>query len=186
MAQSLESICQQVVKNPKLVANCNEFIMAVATKVGSEYNLKDMATAFAGNANSIRDRFGTAGSTVKPFIYIGKDPYLATRYATEGHFVVGGLTSTEMTYMYYIGKDKHQNTATMGHLVVVVPGGPSRRCEIKLMNGETQSARGGYPYCYQGAHKPQYRFTEKTQVDAVFPRLLLNKVVYAYIPLKMD
>jgi len=72
----------------------------------------------------------------------------------------------------------------MGHVVVVVPGGPSEPCHVRLTNGKEQAARGGYPYCYQGAAHEVYRFSERTQVDAVFPSLLLDKVIYAYVPLK--
>jgi hypothetical protein len=45
------------------------------------------------------------------------------------------------------------------------------------------AVRGGYPYCYQGAHVERFRFQEMTQVDAVFPSLLLTKVIYGYIEL---
>jgi hypothetical protein len=181
MARTVEEICQQFVKDTKLVASCNEFLQSVAAEVGREYNVKDIATAFSGNANAIRSRFSSADGTQKPFIYIGTNPTLATKYADAGQFVVGGLTSTEMTYT---GRDKREHKASMGHVVVVAPGGPSKPCHIKLMNGVDQAVRGGYPYCYQGAAHEIYRFTERTQVDAVFPALLLNKVIYAYIAIK--
>jgi hypothetical protein len=105
-------------------------------------------------------------------------PDKATQYATDGQFVIGGLTQTEMTY---VGRDQKEHKATMGHVVVVVPGGPSKPSQVKLTDGTLQPVRGGYPYCYQGAAHALYRFTERTQVDAVFPGLLLTKVIYAYI-----
>jgi len=187
MADSVEDICSLLVKDEKLVASCNGFLAAVATKLATLYKVDGLVAAFTGNANAIRGRFSNQISTVKPFVYIGTDPDKATEMATAGHFVVGGLTSTEMTY---VGRDKKTHTATMGHVVVVVPGGPSEPCHIKLAKKDSkgrpleQPARGGYPYCYQGAAHEIYRFSERTQVDAVFPSLLLDKVVYAYVPLK--
>lgn len=159
---------------------CNEFIQAVAAKVGAEWGV-NLSDAFAGNANLIRGRFGSQNDTKAPFIYIGPYPDKATQYANDGQFVVGGLTSTEMTY---VGRDKKQRTATMGHVVVVTPGGPSKPCIVTLTNGTAQPARGGYPYCYQGAAHEIYRFTDRTQVDVVFPSMLLNKVLYAYIDIQ--
>ena len=187
MADSIGDICKLLVKDEKLVASCNGFLAAVAAKVATAYNVDGLAAAFAGNANAIRGRFSNKASTAKPFEYIGQDPDKATAMAEDGHFVVGGLTSTEMTY---VGRDKKTHTATMGHLVVVVRGGPSEPCHVKLAKKDSkgrqleQAARGGYPYCYQGAAHEIYRFSERTQVDAVFPSLLLDKVVYAYVPLK--
>ena len=181
MAQSVEALCEQLIKDSKLVANCNEFVQAVARKVAADHNRPEITAAFLGNADAIRGRFSTAGTTAAPFTYIGTAPDLATKHAADGHFVVGGLTSTEMTY---IGRDKKQRVATMGHVVVVVPGGPSKARHIKLANGIEQPARGGYPYCYQGAANAAFRLAQKLSVDVVFPSLLLDKVVYAYITLK--
>jgi hypothetical protein len=181
VAQSVEDICKTLVKDSKLVANCNDFLFAVAQKVASEYAQPDIVSAFTGKADTIRARFRSQTSTSKPFVYIGTDPDLATKYATEGQFVVGGLTSTEMTYT---GRDGKLRKATMGHVVVVVPGGPSEQRHVKLANGVDQPARGGYPYCYQGAANSMYRFSERTSVDVVFPNLLLDKVIYAYIAIK--
>jgi hypothetical protein len=181
MAQSVEAICGLLVKDSKLVANCNEFLLAAAQKVAGEYRRAEITNLFMGKADAIRGRFSTAATTVAPFVYIGTDPDLATKHATAGQFVVGGLTSTEMTY---VGRDKKPRTAAMGHVVVVVPGGPSKPRHIKLASGVDQAARGGYPFCYQGAANAAYRFAEKTSVDVVFPGLLLDKVIYAYIAIK--
>src|SRR5262245_46975049 len=123
MARTVEEICGDLVKDSKLVANCNDFLLAVATKVASEYKRPDITNVFLGKADTIRARFNDKGSAVAPFVFIGTDPTMATQRATDGQFVVGGLLSTEMTY---IGRDNKQRTATMGHVVVVVPGGPSK------------------------------------------------------------
>jgi hypothetical protein len=180
MPMGVEDICKVYVKDPTKVANCNEFLQAVAAKVGSEYGL-DLKDAFEGNANKIRGRFNGEKSTNPPFIYIGPFRDKATQYANDGQFVVGGLTQAEMTY---IGRDTKEHKATMGHVVVVVPGGPSKSGTITLADGTSQAVRGGHPYCYQGAAHEMYRFKERTQVDAVFPALLLNNVIYAYIDIK--
>jgi hypothetical protein len=180
MPMAVEDICKLYVRDPAKLANCNEFLQAVALKVGTENGL-DLKGAFAGNANAIRGRFSTEKSTAPPFIYIGRFPDKATHYAAEGQLVVGGLTQTEMTYT---GRDRKEHKATMGHMVVVVPGGPSKSGTVKLADGTLQPVRGGYPYCYQGAAHEIYRFRERTQVDAVFPTLLLDGVIYAYIDIK--
>jgi hypothetical protein len=181
MAESVEDICTRLVKDSKLVASCNGFLAAVANKVESEHKVEGVSALFAGTADSVRGRFADEARTVKPLVFIGQDPDKATAMAAAGHFVVGGLTSGEMTY---VGRDKVQRTATMGHVVVVVPGGPSKPRVVRLANGKDQPARGGYPYCYQGAAHAIYRFSERTQVDVVFPSLLLDRVIYAYVPLK--
>jgi hypothetical protein len=179
MPIAVEVICKLYVKDSAKIANCNEFLQAVAGKVATEYGL-DLTEAFAGNANLIRGRFSEK-STKPPFIYIGPFPDKATQYAADGQFVVGGLTQTEMTY---IGRDTKEHKATMGHVVVVVPGGPSKPGTVKLTDGTLMPVRGGYPYCYQGAAHEIYRFKERTQVDAVFPALLLGRVIYAYIEIQ--
>ena len=89
--------------------------------------------------------------------------------------MVGGLTQTEMTY---IGRDTKEHKAKMGHVAVVVPGGPSKPGSVKLADGTLMPVRGGYPYCHQGAAHEIYRFKERTQVDAVFPALLLGRVAW--------
>ena len=180
MPMAVEDICKLYVRDPAKVANCNEFLQAIAEKVGAENGL-NLREAFAGNANTIRGRFNTQTSTGPPFIYIGPFPDKATQYAADGQFVIGGLTQTEMTY---VGRDNREHKSTMGHVVVVVPGGPSKQVPVKLADGTLQPVRGGYPYCYQGAAHALYRFKERTQVDAVFPGLLLTRVIYAYIDLK--
>jgi len=180
MPTSVEDICKLFVKDPVKVSTCNEFLQAVAAKVGTEWGL-DLKSAFAGNADQIRGSFNSEKDTKTPFIYIGPDPDKATQYAAAGQFVVGGLTKMEMTYTL---DDGTLRQATMGHVVVVAPGGPSKPGIVTLANGKTQPARGGYPYCYQGAHYESYRFTDRTQVDVVFPARLLSKVIYAYIDIQ--
>jgi hypothetical protein len=173
MPTSVEDICKLYIHDASKVANCNEFLQAVAAKVGSEYGI-DLRQAFSGNADSIRARLGGE----KPFISIGRMPALATQLANQGQFVIGGLSHAEMTY---VGRDKKEHAATMGHVVVIAPGGPSHATTITLANGKKQPCRGGYPYCYQGAAHEMYRILGRTQVDLVFPALLLGQVCYAYI-----
>lgn len=180
MPTAVEDICKLYVKDKSKIADCNKFIQAVAAKVSTEWGV-NLTQAFAGNADSIRARFGSPDATSLPFTYIGPFPDKATELAEAGQFVVGGLRHTEMTYT---GRDKKQRVATMGHVVVVVPGGPSKPRIVRLTNGTDQPVRGGYPYCYQGAAHEIYRFTDKTQVDAVFPAMLLDKVIYAYIDIQ--
>jgi len=175
MPTSVEDVCKLYVKDSTKVANCNQFLQAVASKVGADWGV-DLSKAFSGNADTIRGRFKEA-----PFIYIGPFPDKATAFATDGKFVVGGLTHGEMTY---IGRDNRRRTATMGHVVVIAPGGPSKGGEIELADGTKQKVRGGYPYCYQGAAHEIYRFDHRTHVDAVFPALLLDRVEYAYIDIQ--
>jgi hypothetical protein len=175
MPTAVEDICKLYIKDPAKVANCNEFVQAVAEKVGKEWGVS-LTTLFAGNADAIRGRF-----LIAPFIYIGPVPSRATQLANEGYFVLGGLSRTEMSY---VGRDKKHHNATMGHVVVVAPGGPSLQGTLILTDGTKQPVRGGYPYCYQGAAHKIYRFPDRTQVDAVFPSVLLNKVEYAYIDIK--
>jgi hypothetical protein len=175
MPASIEDICKRLVQDKALVANCNVFLIAAADAIGAAGNV------FQGNADTIRGKFGTPETTVAPFHYIGKDPNKATAYANKGYFVVGGLTRAEMTYT---GLHGHDHKATMGHVVVVVPGGPSAAGEVTLADGSKRPARGGYPYCYQGAHVPAYRFSARTQVDVVFPAVTLGNVVYAWVTAK--
>jgi len=166
MAKTVETTCKETIAKPGMSSGCNTFVQAVAKEYGKE-------DAVAGNADQIRMKLNDP-----PFKAIGKNPQMATSYAVQGKLVIGGLSKTEATW-----KDKggHDHTATMGHVVVVVPGGPSLRLTITLQNGKTQECRGGYPYCYQGAANPPYRFLSRTQVDAVFPSHVLNDVYYAYL-----
>jgi hypothetical protein len=167
MAMPVEEITGQLVKDERLIADCNKFVQAVASKVASEYgmNLRDFSSAFAGTADNIRARFDKP-----PFISIANDKARATKLANEGQLVLGGLSLNEMR--------TYEPKATMGHIVVIAPGGPSKPL---APGGSFKGARGGYPYCYQGAHIPQYRFKTRTQVDVVFPKDSLPHINYAYI-----
>ena len=64
---------------------------------------------------------------------------------------------------------------------MALPGGPSAGGEVTLADGSKRPVRGGYPYCFQDAHVLTYRFSERTQVDVVFPTVTLKKVVYAWV-----
>jgi hypothetical protein len=167
MALAVADIGELYVKDAKLVANCNVFVQAVAAKVASEYG-KDFAHLFEGNADAIRARFDRL-----PFHSIGTDGNKATTLANGGQFVLGGLSLHDMRL--------YEEKATMGHIVVVAPGGPSHAIPP---SGSFPGARGGYPYCYQGAHIAKFRFAHKTQVDIVFPKRSLAHINYAYIEIK--
>jgi hypothetical protein len=166
MAGSVEATCSDIIKKPGMSSGCNTFVQAVAKVYGKD-------DLFVGNADSIRTKLNVA-----PFKPIGKNPNLATSCAMQGELVIGALSKAEATWKDSAG---HQHSAVMGHVVVVVPGGPSRALTIRLQNGTAQPCRGGYPYCYQGAANPAYRFLARTQVDAVFPSHVLNDVYYAYL-----
>jgi len=167
MAMAVEDISALFVKDDKIIADCNKFVQAVATKVATEYGMKfqEFSSAFAGTADEIRSRFDKS-----PFNSIGTDKDQATKLANEGQLVLGGLGLYEMK--------KYEPKATMGHIVVIAPGGPSKPLPP---SGSFHGARGGYPYCYQGAHNSHYRFKAKTQVDAVFPKHALPFINYTYI-----
>ena len=165
MAMPVEEISGQFVKDERLVADCNKFVQAVAGKVATEYGIHDLSSAFAGTADNIRARFDKP-----PFISIANDKNLATKLANEGQLVLGGLGLNEMR--------TYEPKATMGHIVVIAPGGPSKPL---APGGSFKDARGGYPYCFQGAHILQYRFKTRTQVDVVFPKDSLPHINYAYI-----
>jgi len=177
MSVVVEDICRLLLKDSVLIGSCNGYIQEVAKRVGLGTGL-DLDAAFEGDADAIRARFSTEAGTQAPFHYIGPFPDKATQFANDGQFVVGGLTHQEMTYA---GRDGKLRVATMGHVVVIAPHGPSTPGTVTLTDGSEQAVRGGYPYCYQGAHYSRYRFTERTQVDVVFPALRLTSVIYAYI-----
>src|SRR5262252_6167128 len=98
MGKTIQEICQDVLKAPGMVASCNGFIQEVAKRVETQYGLS-LGDAFDGNADKIRSRFSTEKDTKDPFHFIGPYPGKATQYATDGQFVIGGLTSVEMTYV---------------------------------------------------------------------------------------
>lgn len=170
MAMAVDEISAQLVNDERIIADCNKFVQAVAGKVATEYGIKyaDFSKLFMGTANDIRLRFDRA-----PFISIGTDRARATKLANEGQLVFGGLSLHEMQL--------YEPKASMGHIVVIAPGGPSKPIP---KSPKFHGAHGGYPYCYQGAHDPRYRFKNKTQVDAVFPRSSLPHIQYAYIQIE--
>jgi len=174
MRRTIEQACEDALDHENLLASCNGFVYAIVNEFASG------AIEPGANADSIVSNKLLKGGG--QWVSIGQDPDGATAKAAEGNLVLGGLTKAELTYT---DSKKRRHEATMGHVVVVVAGGPSKPMDIMLMYVNTpQSCRGGYPYCYQGAANKQWRFKEKTQVDAVFPGLLLNKVHYAYIEIK--
>lgn len=171
MAKSVVQVCQACLNSPELLKGCNLFVIAVAKEFG-------YGDIIRGNADAIRSLYLSAVTTKPPLIYLGKEPALATQMANEGHLVIGALNRNEMTY-----KDKSGilRVASMGHVVIIAPGGPSKPRVVTLLDGRQQPTRGGYPFCYQGAAYAPYRLKERTQVDLVFPAVLLKEVVYAYL-----
>jgi hypothetical protein len=174
MVRSVVQVCEDSLDHEELLKDCSGFLTAVAKEFG-------YGDVVRGDANGIRAKFANEVVTKEPFHFIGKNPDLATEYAGKGHLVLGGLTSSEMTY-----KDKsgREHKASMGHVVIVVPGGPSKPGKVKLADGREQPVRGGYPYCYQGAANRPYRLKERTQVDLVFPSVCLRDVIYAWLEVK--
>jgi hypothetical protein len=173
MARTIEQACADAVDHENLLASCNGFVYAIVSEFAPG------AIEPGANADGIVSNKLLKGGD--QWVPIGQNPDDATAKAAEGNLVLGGLTSAEMTY-----KDmkKREHKASMGHVVVVVGGGPSKPITLMLMDGKTaQACRGGYPYCFQGAAHSLWRFKGKTQVDAVFPGVLLSKVHYAYIKL---
>ena len=173
-ASKVEDACNACVRIEANVSDCNLFVLAVANALGVGNFFKGL------KSDNIIARFNNPDAK-PPFHYIGTDKGLAMRYADQGHFVLGGLTSEQMNGKVDGKAPAHM--ATMGHVVVITPGGAAPAKEIKLVTGPVQSARGGYPYCYQGAHNKIYRFTERTQVSCVFPKRHLDEIVYAYVDL---
>jgi len=169
MARTVEQACQDFLSHEKYRSGCNLFVIAVVQEFVSG------AVHAADNADAIIKKMHGA-----PFVWIGTNPDEATKQAAAGNVVLGGLTKAQMTYTTKSGQHR---VATMGHVVVVVEGGPSRPGEVTLASKVKQAVRGGYPYCYQGAAASAYRFEDRTQVDAVFPGPLLDKVIYAYLPI---
>lgn len=173
MPKSVDEICRALLQDDLLVANAGTFIQAVGRAFGLDHALN-------GTANTIRGRFSTPAIVTFPFNYIGPDPGLATWHADRGLLVLGGVTSEEMVD---IGPSGHPHRASMGHIVVIAPGGPSRPGLVTLNDGSTRTAPGGYPYCYHGTSYYAFRCRERTQVDVVFPRDRLHKLVYCWMTL---
>ena len=169
-SSKVEEACKNCVKSKENVSNCNIFVIKVADALG-------VGNFFSGlNANMMVAKFSNPNAKA-PFHYIGKNKNLAMQYADRGYFVLGGLTAGQMN----VNKNPTSHQATMGHVVIVAPGGPAPATKVKLANGVMQPARGGYPYCYQGAHDSAYQFTDKTQVSCVFPKDHLDDIVYGYV-----
>jgi hypothetical protein len=174
MARSVVQVCEDFLDHSALLRDCSGFVSAVAKEFG-------YADVVRGDANGLRAKFGSEATTKLPLRFIGKNPDLATEYAGKGHLVIGGLTSSEMIYKDRSGKE---HKASMGHVVVVAPGGPSKPGKVTLADGREQPVRGGYPYCYQGAANSPYRLKARTQVDLVFPSVCLKDVIYAWLEVK--
>jgi hypothetical protein len=70
---------------------------------------------------------------------------------------------------------------TMGHVVIIAPGGPCKPGEYKLADGKTQPAAGGYPYCYGGAAMSQYRLKQRLTISLVMPKASRDQTEYAWL-----
>jgi hypothetical protein len=167
-SRSVSQVCEDCLDHEELLKGCNLFVQSVCGNFG----YGDLFSK-GDNADAMIAKFSKT-----PFQWIGKDPDKATACANAGSLVLGGLTKAGMSYDNKLGV---KIEASMGHVVVIAPGGPSNAGKLKLANGQMQDMRGGYPYCYGGAAIPKYRIKSRLQVDAVFPSVVLRDVVYAYL-----
>ena len=157
-AESIEDICKRLVKTDR-ITNCNWFVQAVGNALwGSEVGF------LAGTANEIAPRL----SDKSIFTPLGTSGDLATKYAGDGFFVVGGLAKSTGS----------------GHVFVVVSGGPSPKgvtTPWKDAKGKNFPSIGGYPYAYNGSAAPPLRIPSRISVDLMFSRADMAKVTYGAI-----
>ncbi len=168
--RTITQICTDTLDHPELLAGCNLFVQSVLGSLG----YGDLFTK-GDDADAMVAAFAKA-----PFHLIGKNPGEAMKRAGEGKLVVAGMTKAAMSYVTKQG-DKVQ--ASMGHVVIVLPGGPSKPGSVTLANGVVQPNRGGYPLSCGGAAMARYRIKSVLSIDVVFPSKVLNDVVYAYLDL---
>jgi len=166
--RTITQICEDYLDHPELLKGCNLFVQAVCAELGY-----GPVFAKGDNADAMIEKFSK-----KPFQLIGTDKDKATALANGGQLVLAGLSKAGMTYT---NKQGVSIQASMGHVVVVVPGGPSLPTTIKLADGSQQSCRGGYPLCYGGAAVPKYRIKARLSIDSVFHWKVLKDVIYAYL-----
>jgi hypothetical protein len=165
--RTITQICEDCLTHDELLKGCNLFVQAVcaAKDYGDVFSKGDDADAMVGALKK---------PPFQPIATKGE----ATERANGGMLVIGGLTRQEMSY---VKKDGTEVKATMGHVVVVAPGGPSTPAKIKLNDGKFYSFAGGYPYCYGGAARVLYRLAFRLSVDVVFPTPVRDHVHYAYL-----
>jgi hypothetical protein len=165
--RTVEQVCRDSISHPELLAGCNLFVQAVcaAFEYGDLFSKGDNADAMIG-------KFASA-----PFHNLGTDKDSATQKANEGKLVLAGLTLAKMI----AGNPTAKKKPTMGHIVVVAPGGPCKQANYTLTDGTTQAAAGGYPYCYGGAAQALYRVKEKATISLVMPKASRDQTVYAWL-----
>lgn len=169
--RTITQVCEDLLDHPEVLKGCNLFVQQVCTEFGhgSLFSKSD-------NADAMIAKFGQT-----PFTDLGTDKDKATQYADQGYLVLGGLTLASMLAAL---PEESQRRPTMGHVVVIAPGGPCKAAVYKLADGTTQPAAAGYPYCYGGAAIPKYRIKEKVTISLVMPKLSRDKTQYAYLNVK--
>jgi hypothetical protein len=168
--RTVTQVCEDSLDHPALLKGCNLFVQSVC----AEFGYGDIFTK-GDNADAMIKKFDSP-----PFHYIGKDPDKATKVANEGHLVLGGLSLAAMLLVPLKNKPNAKKP-TMGHVVVVAPGGPCKQENYILTTGAEQPAAAGYPYCYGGAAREEYRLKQRVSVSLVFPRASRDNVIYAYL-----
>jgi hypothetical protein len=166
--RTVEQVCEDQLDHPELLKGCNLFVQQVC----AEFGYGELYTK-GDNADRMIGRFRS-----KPFVYLGTDEDKATKFADDGYLVLGGLTLAQM--LSGLPKDATQKP-TMGHIVVIAPGGPCEQKEYTLADGKKQPAAAGYPYCYGGAAIARYRIKEKATISLVMPKMSRDETQYAYL-----
>ena len=165
--RSVEQVCKDYLGHPELLKGCNLFVQAVcgAFGYGTLFSKGDNADAMIAKLNS------------PPFHNLKTDKKAAADQADKGMLVLGGLTLADMKAATPSG----HRQPTMGHIVVIAPGGLCRPTTFKLANGDPWEAAGGYPYCYGGAAQAVYRIAAKLTISCVMPRASRDKTQYAWL-----
>ena len=166
--RTISQVCEDCLDHPELLRGCNLFVQAVcaAFDYGDVFSKGD-------DADAMVKKFSSA-----PFHLIGKDKAKATEYANSGKLVIGGLNRAGMSYT---SKQHKEIKASMGHVVIIAPGGPSKPGKTVLLDGTEQDSAGGYPFTYGGAAILKYRIKSMLSVDIVFPKPVRDDVAYAYL-----
>ncbi len=166
-SRTVEQVCQDYLEHPELLKGCNLFVQAVCANF--EY---DKLFNKGDNADAMIAKFRAA-----PFHDLGTDKKAAADKAAEGQLVLGGLTLANMK----AGSDPKKKAPTMGHVVVIAPGGLCPPSTFTRADGVDQDAAGGYPYCYGGAAMEIYRVKEKVTISFVMPKTSRDKTQYAWL-----
>jgi hypothetical protein len=132
-ANEIIGACRQARAVPANAANCNQFVIAVASRCGVE---------LSGNADQIMREV-----TSPPWEQLGHDGVKASIAAANGAFVVGGMTAQALG-------DAH------GHVVIVVKG-PSRTGNIRPLIGEVRTPQ--FERTAGSAQRSTFRLTPTTE-----------------------